>query len=310
MNTEIDYAALFGVDKGEKGQEIAGPANDTDNSVEGGEEQEIAEPAGIDESGEGAEDGKDTGNETEGSAGDTGSQSKSERARFAAARRKAEAERDAAVKAAKEDAQRQIDEAVSSLGIENPFTGKPVRTKAEYDQYVAAVQADKRDKLLKRSGMTEADYKEFVDGLPEVQAAKAAKAQAEAAAKVASEQAARQKVEEQLSEIRKMDPSVKTLADLAKTENYQKVYEMVAKGYDLADAYKLANFDRVQRSTADSSRQAAMNAAAGKAHMSSTASRGVGAVSVPSDVADMYRVFDPDISDAEIQKHYARYAKK
>lgn len=310
MNRDIDYDALFGVDKGEEGQEIADPAEATDGGAEGGEEQEIADPAGMDESGEEAGDGEGTETDAEDGEGTPGSQSKAERARFAAARRKAEAERDAAVKAAKEEAQRQIDAAISSLGIENPYTGKTVRTKEEYDQYVAAVQTERKNQLLKRSGMSEAEYKEFVDGLPEVQAARAAKAQADEAAREAAEASARQKVEEQLAQIRAMDPSVKSLADLAKTENYPKVYEMVKKGYDLADAYKLANFDRVQRSTADSSRQAAMNAAAGKAHMSSTASRGVGAVSVPSDVADMYRVFDPDISDAEIQKHYARYAKK
>lgn len=310
MNRDIDYAAVFGVDKGEEGQEIADPAEATDGGAEGEEEQEIADPAGMDESGEETGDGEGTETDAEDGEGNTGIQSKAERARFAAARRKAEAERDAAVKAAREEAQRQIDAAVSSLGIENPYTGKPVRTKEEYDQYVAAVQTERRNQLLKRSGMSEAEYKEFVDGLPEVQAARAAKEQADAVAREAAEASARQKVEEQLAQIRAMDPSVKSLADLAKTENYPKVYEMVKKGYDLADAYKLANFDRVQRSTADSSRQAAMNAAAGKAHMSSTSSRGVGAVSVPSDVADMYRVFDPDISDAEIQKHYARYAKK
>ena len=85
---------------------------------------------------------------------------------------------------------------------------------------------------------------------------------------------------------------------------------MVKKGYDLLDAYKLANFDAVQKATADSTRQAAMNAAAGKSHMSTTTARGAGAVSVPSDVADIYRVFESDVTDAEIQRHYAKYAKK
>lgn len=308
MKDNIDYAALFGAEKGENEQEIAAPAEATEDEAEGVEEQEIAAPAEVDEVNDADEEDSDTDSGTDTAEGEEDSkQSKAERAKYAAARRKAEAERDAAVKAAREeairDAQRAMDDMVSSLGMKDPFTGKPIKTKAELDAYRAAESADRREKILKRAGMTNEEYKEFVDNLPEVKEARAAKEQA-------GEQAARQKVEAQLLEIAKMDPSVKTLADLAKTENYQKVYDMVTRGYDLLDAYKLANFDRVQKATADSTRQAAMNSAAGKSHMSKTTMRGVGAVSVPTDIAEAYRVFDPDITDAEIQKHYTRYAKK
>ena len=313
MKDDIDYGALFGVDEGGNGQEVADPALTTDDGAQGEEEQEVAAPA------EGEEDTADTGdggdeNNGEGAADESVVQDPKERARFAAARRKAEAERDAAVKKAKEEAavelQRAVDEAFALTGITNPYTGQPIRSKAEYEAYRTQAAEDRRDKLLRKSGMTEAEYKEFVDDLPEVKAARAAKEQADAAAQTAREAAARQKVDEQLTEIAKFDPSVKTLADLAKTENYPKVYEMVKKGYDLADAYKLANFDAVRQSTAEVTRQAAMNAAAGKGHLSGTSSRGVGTVSVPADVKEMYRMFDPDATDAEIQKHYNRYAKK
>lgn len=308
MKNNIDYAALFGAEKGENEQEIAAPAEATEDEAEGAEEQEIAAPAEVDEVNDADEEDSDTDSDTDTAEDEEDSkQSKAERAKYAAARRKAEAERDAAVKAAREEAireaQRAMDDMVSSLGMKDPFTGKPITTKAELDAYRAAESADRREKILKRAGMTNEEYKEFVDNLPEVKEARAAKEQA-------GEQAARQKVEAQLLEIAKMDPSVKTLADLAKTENYQKVYDMVTRGYDLLDAYKLANFDRVQKATADSTRQAAINSAAGKSHMSKTTMRGVGAVSVPADIAEAYRVFDPDITDAEIQKHYTRYAKK
>lgn len=309
MNKDIDFDALFDVETGEKGQEVADPAEATEEGAQGAEEQELADPAEADEDGSSVPDGEisEDGVDTDTDAGESQQQSPAERARFAAARRKAEAQRDAAVKAAREEAnreaQRVLDETIASLGIEDPFLGKPIKTKAEYDAYRAAAAEDQRKQMLRRSGMSDQEYREFVDSLPEVQAAKAA-------AEAAKTAAAKQKVDEQLTEIAKMDPSVKTLQDLAKTENYRKVYDLVKRGYDLEDAYKLANFDALRKTSAEASRQAAMNAAAGKAHMSATASRGVGAVSVPSDVADMYRVFDPEISDAEIQKHYARYAKK
>ncbi len=318
MSGNIDYAELFGVEEGVEAQELADPASATEDGTEGVEAQEVADPAEIDESGAGIED--DAASDTDGDgAGEVldmapAAQSPVERARFAAARRKAEAERDAAVKLAREEAareaQRAVDETVASLGITNPFTGKLIRTKAEYDAYQNAAQADRREKLIKRAGITDEEYKEFVENLPEVQAARAMKEQAGAAVRSANEAAARQKVEEQLLEIAKFDPSVKTLADLVKTENYQKVYDLVKKGYELSDAYKLANFDRVQKSTADASRQAALNAAAGKGHLSGTSARGSGGVTVPAEVAEMYREMNPGATDAEIQKHYNRYAKK
>ena len=91
-------------------------------------------------------------------------------------------------------------------------------------------EADRKQSFLEKTGMTQEEYKLFVDGLPEVKAAREAREAAEKAARAAREHDARAKVEEQLREVQEMDPSIKSLQDLSKMETYPKLYEMVEKG--------------------------------------------------------------------------------
>lgn len=333
MDRDIDYGALYGVDLGENGQDVADPADTAADGGQGAQVQEVADPAGEDiepagssgaagrsgAAGEADETEGDPGEDTDAAgdadaAGEGQAQPPEERARFAAARRRAEAERDAAIEQAKKDAmaeaQRVIDEAFSQSGMVNPFTQVPIRTKAEYDAYRAQLDAETKSRVQKKSGMSDAEFEQFVSNLPEVRAAREAKVQAENAQKQAREQEAKLKVEEQVKQIHALDPTVNTVEDLVKMETYPKLYELVQKGYALADAYRLANFDTLQRSAAAASRQTAINQAQGKQHLTTTTTRGAGAVSVPSDVKEAYRAFNPGATDAEIQKHYSKYMKK
>lgn len=313
---DIDYGALFGIDA--EGAEVTEPAEPSaDTTAQGANEQEPAEPAVVEqqeETTEGAEDGGQSagGDSPEGQA-DGQKQTPEQNAKFAAARRKAEAERDAAIAKARQDAQaeaqRTIDEAFRNSGLSNPYTKKPITSKAEYDEYRARLEADRKARLLKKSGMSDDEFREFVQGLPEVKQAKEAQAAAETAARQAREQQAKLKVEEQLKEISALDPSIQELKDLAKMETYPKFYELVKRGNTLTDAFKLANYEALTGRAAAASRQAAINSAQGKQHLSPTTQRGAGAVSVPADVKAEYLAFNPDATDAEIQQHYNRYVK-
>lgn len=314
---DIDYGALFGIDA--EGAEVTEPAEPSgDTTAQGENEQEPAEPAAVEEqeetTTEGDEDGgQGTGEDSPESQADGQKQTPEQNAKFAAARRKAEAERDAAIAKARQDAQaeaqRTIDEAFRTSGLTNPYTKKPITSKAEYDEYRARLEADRKARLLKKSGMSDEEFQQFVQGLPEVKQAKEAQAAAETAARQAREQQARLKVEEQLKEISAIDPSIQELKDLAKMETYPKFYELVKRGNTLTDAFKLANYEALTGRAAAASRQAAINSAQGKQHLSPTTQRGAGAVSVPADVKAEYLAFNPDATDAEIQQHYNRYVK-
>lgn len=306
---EIDYGALFGIDAGGNEQEAAEPAQEETTQAQGAEAQEAAEPAGEEtqepapaqETAEGGEERRER-------------QTPEQNAAFAAARRKAEAERDAAVEKARTDAQeearRTIDEAFRNSGLVNPYTKQPITSKAEYDEYRQRYDAERKASLLKKSGMSDAEFSAFIDGLPEVQQAKAAQRAAEQARRAAMETQAKLRTEEELKEIGKLDPNIRELKDLTAMETYPRFLELVKRGNTLLDAYRLANIDALTSGAAAATRQAAINAVQSKRHMDRTKERGTGAMRVPEDVKAMYRALNPGATDAEIQAHYNRSHKK
>lgn len=306
---EIDYGALFGIDAGGNEQEAAEPAQDETTQAQGAEAQEAAEPAGEEtqepapgqESAEGGKERRER-------------QTPEQNAAFAAARRKAEAERDAAVEKARtdarEEARRTIDEAFRNSGLVNPYTKQPITSKAEYDAYRQRYDAERKASLLKKSGMSDAEFSAFIDGLPEVQQAKAAQRAAEQARRAAMETQAKLRTEEELKEIGKLDPNIRELRDLTTMETYPRFLELVRRGNTLLDAYRLANLDALTSGAAAATRQAAINAVQSKRHMGQTKERGAGALRVPEDVRAMYRALNPGATDAEIQAHYNRSHKK
>lgn len=306
---EIDYGALFGIDAGGNEQETAEPAQEETTQAQGAEAQEAAEPAG-----EETQEPATAQEPAEGGEERRERQTPEQNAAFAAARRKAEAERDAAVEKARTDAQeearRTIDEAFRNSGLVNPYTKQPITSKAEYDAYRQRYDAERKASLLKKSGMSDAEFSAFIDGLPEVQQAKAAQRAAEQARRAAMETQAKLRTEEELKEIGKLDPNIRELKDLTAMETYPRFLELVRRGNTLLDAYRLANIDALTSGAAAATRQAAINAVQSKRHMGQTKERGTGALRVPEDVRAMYRALNPGATDAEIQAHYNRSHKK
>lgn len=304
---EIDYGAVFDVEvpettTGAEETEIAAPSEETGTTTaaaQGEEEQEAAAPA-VEETEECEQPQTEVPEQ----------EPKTDRdAQFAAARRKAEAERDAAIARAKEDAQKQVDEFFKTSGLMNPYTGQPITTRAEYEAYRERFEADQKAKLMEKAGITQEEFQAFVQGLPEVRAARQAKAEAEAAARQAREQEAKARVDEQLRQIQAIDPTVKELGDLAKLDTYPKLYDMVKRGYSILDAYRLANYDTLTQRAAEASRKAAINSVQSKQHLKATERRGGGAIPVPDSVLEEYRVLNPGATKEEIQKHYQSYMK-
>lgn len=310
--SEIDYGALFGIDAtGAEEQDVADPAADT--AAQGENEQDVADPAEQNTESTPADGNATGGNDSSEEEGEA-RQNAEQNAKFAAARRKAEAERDAAVEKAKAEAQaeaaRVINDAFKNSGLVNPYTKQPITSKEEYDAYRQRYEAERKKAMMRKSGMSDADFDAFVQNLPEVREAREAKEQAEQAKREAQQAAAKVKVDEQLKEIGALDPSIRSMEDLAKMPTYAKFYELVKKGNTLTDAFKLANYDALTKGAAAGARQAALNAAQGKQHMGQTQTRGAGAVSVPAEVMEQYRAFNPDATEAEIRAHYAKSHKK
>lgn len=282
---DIDYSAVFGIE-GEEVQEAADPA--TEDNV-GANEQEAAEPAG--ESQDGAE--------TEQKPSDESShhvQTDEENARYAAMRRKAEADAEKRMNA-------ELDKSIASLGLTDPYTNKPITNHAEMQAYRQRFVEEQRKEMQEKAGMSPEDYQRFVDSLPEVQAGKAAQQKV-------MDLEIRAKIDSQMREIQMISPEIKSMEDLSKLDNFDKLYDMVGKGYELADAYKVLNYDRLTAKAAEAAKQQALNSIGGKNHLQPVTPRGQGAVPVPADVVAEYRALMPEATDAEIQAHYNKYARK
>lgn len=310
---EIDYGELFGVTPDEggqepqkqeppvgEGQEANVPNSDTEGQMPAGQQEPAGQqdPEGALKAPEGQEGAQDQA--AQGQAQKPG-QEQADAARM---------QYEAVVAKAQADAQRTIDEAFARSGLKNPYTGAPITTKAEYDAYRAQFENERREKILKQTGMSGEEFQQFVQGLPEVQKAREAQEAAEKAVREAREAAARVKIDEQIREISQLDPSIKSLEDLPKMPNYARFYELVKVGNTLTDAFRLANFEALTQSAAAGARQAAVNAARSKEHLEQTRTRGRGGVSVPAEVKEQYRFFNPGATDEEIQQHYQKNHKE
>lgn len=306
---EIDFAAIFEEDA---------PAETTEPQAEA----EVEEAAEAEAAPERSEDNPpdvadgEAAAERAAQASDAGEpvqqaqpegQSAEENSRYAAARRDAERQRDEAIAARDREHQAFVNRVFADLGITNPYTGQVIRTKEEYDAYAKAKADETRRSFMAANNLTEAQYNELVNGLPEVREAREAALRAKEAERQAADARSRAALAEQIKEITKIDPTIKSPTDLIRHASYPKIYEMVKRGYSAYDAYRLANMDALNARAAAAARQQTINNQAGKEHLMQTASRGSGAAPVPAEVKEQYRMLNPDMSDAEIARDYAKY---
>ena len=117
--------------------------------------------------------------------------------------------------------------------------------------------------------------------------------------------------QDQLRRIGQLDPSVRTMAELRRTETFPALESYVGKGLTLEEAFKLANYDQMRSRTARAAEQGARNGDAGKSHLRALAGRtGQGTDdSVPAEVVRAFRQAKPGISDREIRDKYRRFRK-
>ena len=131
--------------------------------------------------------------------------------------------------------------------------------------------------------------------------------QAEAQAKAR----ARAQIDADIAEIGKLDASIGSLEDLMNAPYWNDLYAMTQRGYSLKDAHFLLNHKRLEEAKLEAARAAGANNARGKDHMTGLApTRGGGSLSVPADDLAVFRAFNPNATDAEIQAFYNNYMKK
>lgn len=274
------------------------------------EQESAAEPEGGSETGEDEqrEPGAEGGTENTGE----GREQTAEQRRENAARRRREEIRatvDRAVQEAltaeRERNQKELEDLFAAAGIKNTKTGAPIKTMEEFNAWKAEFAEQKLQNDLKAGKLTQEGLNAAISQHPAIRKAQEVIQREEQARQDREAAEAQTRIEAELAEIRKMDPTINEVADLLKMPNAKEFYEKVKKGYSFLDAFYLVNRERLAEQTAAAAREQAASNARGKDHLKGTGgTRGAGAMSVPPEEMRIFRAMMPDASDAEIQAYY------
>lgn len=309
----MDWYQKFGLPQPEEGaNEQGAAAPDADETPVGENGQEVAAPAETEEA-------EDHAAETQPDAEDAPQeeaqqpQDKETRRQQAAARRERE-QREAIDAALASERAKWEKEVFGKAGIKDPFTGKTVENMEDWRAFQAATANAKLANDLKAGRLTPEGLQQALMQSPEIQqilsGAKEAQQRAEAAEQRAGAQEFSQRRETELAEIRRMNPAIKSLDDIMAMETGSKFADAVRRGNNYVDAYRLANFDALQRGQRAAGEQAARNAAAGLQHQQRTRqTTGDTPAPVPAGVKAFYKALNPNATDAEISAHYNKTHK-
>lgn len=305
---ELTEQAVFEAFGLEQPQAQAEQAQTETEEVEGAQEQEVAEPADVEEE-QPAEQSAETGNENgEGSEASAKEMSPEKRHENAARRRQQEQQRliDEAKQQAREEANKEFETFIESLGLKNPYDGdRPIKTREEFAAYQKAFDAEKLKQDLQAGELTPQTLEHAMRQLPQFQKMEQLLKQTEEGAKQMQQKQFEDKISGEMEQIRKWNPKIQTLGDILSMETGPVFSKYVREnGLSYFDAYRLANADEIRRIEGVAAGQKAAVAAQSKAHLQSTKSRGHGEMAVPADVQQYYRAFFPNATATEISNMY------
>lgn len=209
------------------------------------------------------------------------------------------------------EAQQRVDRQFAQrfAGFKNPETGAPVKSMQDYFAALDAQNKITRQRAIEQATANQtaeqrAALQRLIDNDPEKAQLKAEMEELKAARVNDEAQAA---FNADFAELQKLEPALKTTADLAKLENFDKMVELVQKnGLDMVTAYKALNYGKAVQSGTEAGRQAAINAAKGKGHLAAH-----GGANMPGKEKTMSesmlakaREYFPDKNPDELQKLY------
>lgn len=249
---------------------------------------------------------------------DNEAQSEEER-RENAARRRRQEQQEAVDKAVREAEERmresfrqEREKFYQSAGLKNTFTGEAITSDEQFRAWKSAFDRQRIEEDLGQGKLTPEAIDQAVANSPAMvrlneinEKMEAERREAEARQKREADEAFQAKVAEEIAEIHKMDPSVNGVEDLLKLPNADKFQEYVRRGNTFLDAYYLANREEVERRSAANALRQAQAQAKSKAHLPTTPTpKGTGAESVPKEDMALFRLFNPDATEDEIQAYY------
>lgn len=202
--------------------------------------------------------------------------------------------------------ERLLDEAVAALKIVDPDTGKMIVNRTQYDEYLGNRQKKMLVESLENSGVDADAAKKLIENHPDVVKARELIAKAQRETTRVQDGEAEQKLETELSEIRKYDPAIKSAADLIALDRYKELRRFVDAKLSISEAYKAVYHDDIVAKERRAAGQEALNRVNDKRHLQADAQHGDGGATMPEAVKKQFRAAYPKLSDAELQKKYER----
>lgn len=117
--------------------------------------------------------------------------------------------------------------------------------------------------------------------------------------------------DEEMREIGKLDTSIKSLSDITKMAEFKEFDAMMRSGrFSMVEAFKLACYDRLNQNQAVAAKQAAINEAKGKAHLSPVGGGQAADDGLTDEIIETYRMYNPKWTRAQIAQFHRSYQKK
>lgn len=319
--TEAKLYEAFGLtppeETGAQAQRVADSAAEGTEGTpaEGAQAQEVAAPAAEPEKpetepvAEGGPKGAEPGKQ------DVPGQPLTEEQRRANAARRRQQEQQQAIDAALQVERQKNTDAMNQVfaraGMKNTFTGEPITNFQQFQEWNQKFEETRLQRELQSGKLTAEGLQQAIGQHPAIQQAQQLIQQNQAQQLEQQRAAEQARIEGELAEIAKIDPTIRGVADLLNMPTASQFRDYVAKGYGFLDAFKLSNMEQIANAKAEAVKQEAMNNARGKDHLRATGNaRGTGAASVPPQQMAIFRQMNPKASDADIQKFYNQYLSR
>jgi len=220
-----------------------------------------------------------------------------------------------AIQAERERQAEQLKSFFKRADLKNSITGKDITSMEDFEAWERAYQAQRLQQELAEGRLSPEGLDQAIANSPAVRRAEELARQAERQEQ--EQQRARFQVfmQEQMAEIHKMDHSVNSLEDIVHGPDGARFCDYVKnRGLSFVDAFRLTNFDRLQRMADATVQQAARNQARelerSKDHLTGAGTvQGKGAAPVPSAEMALFHALLPDASESEIQNYYNKHER-
>lgn len=188
--------------------------------------------------------------------------------------------------------------------IDRYHDNKPVTNMEEFRAWQEAQKTERLNRELKEGRLTPETLQQAIEDSPTVQGLRE-KPESKPAEKPDMEQIVRQELEE----IKKLDPSIQSINDITALPTGENFRALVNRGnISFLEAFKIANFDRIQTLRAAAQRQAAKNAES-KSHMKGINASATGGAEISGREMQIYKAMCPWMSEEEIRKDFAKRTK-